>query len=45
MKQDGWLRDPKNHWSLRFHIDKNSWINQQFILVDHDSIWVIIIAK
>ena len=34
MNKEGWLRDPKNHWTLRFHIDESSWIKQKFVFVD-----------
>ncbi len=34
MKKEGWLKDPKKHWSIRFHLDERSWIKQQFVIID-----------
>ena len=34
MKKEGWLKHPINHWTLRFHLDKSSWIKKPFIFVD-----------
>ena len=31
---DGWLSDPENVWTLRFHRDQKSWIRDPKVFVD-----------
>ena len=32
--QEGWLIDSNNHWTMRFHRDKKSWVRDPRVSVD-----------
>ena len=32
---DGWLSDPQQFWSVRFHRDPGSWVRDIQVIVDH----------
>ena len=31
---DGWLMNPKDRWTYRFHKDENAWVREPKVFVD-----------
>ncbi len=31
---EGWIQDPCGNWTIRFHLDQNSWSRNLFVFLD-----------